>query len=244
MSDAAKSALKSAMPAIVTCGLAGTVLAILAPYGTQSFSLPGRFAFWIGLCFAGGVGAAITDVIAKLSKIELSPWGRVFSQSITATIVVTLAMILMNLSIGESASGAAIALLFFYVWVIAITISTIGHLSARTSPKPDGPPQLALYDRLPIHQQNSEIYALAAEDHYVRIITSKGEEMILMRLSDAIKEVAPLEGLSPHRSWWVAKQGVEHMSKSNGKTEIVLKSGRAVPVSRNKVKVLKGAGWR
>jgi len=141
MSDAAHSAFKSAIPAIITCGLAGTVLAILAPYGTHSFSLIGRFAFWVGLCLAGGVGAWLTDLFSSLFKIELSPWARVFSQSITATIVVTLAMILMNLSIGATVSGSAIALLFFYVWVIAITISTIGQLSAKTPPKPNGPPR-------------------------------------------------------------------------------------------------------
>jgi hypothetical protein len=36
--------------------------------------------------------------------------------------------------------------------------------------------------------------ALSVEDHYVRVRTTRGEEMILMRLSDAIRETAPETG--------------------------------------------------
>lgn len=243
MSSTAKSALKLAMPAAVTCLVAGTILAILAPYGTHSFSLSGRFSFWVELCFAGGFGACLTDVRAKQFNIKLAPWPRVFAQSITATFVVTLAMILMDLSIGGAVTGAQIALLFFYVWVISITISTVGHLLARTPTIPQGPPRPALFERLPMHLRNSEIHDLSAEDHYVRIITSKGEEMILIRLSDAIKEVTPLDGPSPHRSWWVAAAGVEKLTKADGKSVLILKSGKTVPISRNGMKEVRAAGW-
>ena len=68
--------------------------------------------------------------------------------------------------------------------------------------------------------------------------------MVLMRLTDAIKEASPQIGLSPHRSWWVAENGVETVKRSNGKTEIVLKSGHQVPVSRNGSKTLRDAGWK
>lgn len=244
MSGTAKLALKSAMPAIITCAVAGTVLAVLSPYGTHYLSLPARFAFWVGLCLAGGLGAGLTDIIANHFAIKLAPWTRVFAQSVTATLVVTAAMILLNLSIGSSVNGAQIALLFFYVWVISITISTIGHLTARARAQhQEAPVRPALYARLPMHLRSGEIYALSAEDHYVRIITSNGDDMILMRLSDAIKEVSPLSGVSPHRSWWVAAAGVEKLLKANGKTEIVLKSGQSVPVSRNGKKATQEAGW-
>ena len=243
MARAAKSVFKLAFPAIVTCLLAGTVLAILAPYGTTSLSLFGRFAFWIGLCFAGGFGAGLTDIIAKLLKFKLAPWTRVLAQSITATIVVTITMLLMNLSIGAQLSGAQIALLFFYVWVVSMTISTIGYFTSRTSVRSETPLRPTLFERLPMHLRNSDIHALSAEDHYVRVITSKGEELILMRLSDAIKEASPLSGLSPHRSWWVAEAGVEKLGKVKGKTEIILKSGKTVPVSRNGKKTVREAGW-
>ena len=70
-----------------------------------------------------------------------------------------------------------------------------------------------LLERLPVRLQNSEIFALNSEDHYVHIHTSKGAEMMLMRLSDAVRDSQPLDGLKVHRSWWVAKQGIEDVQK-------------------------------
>lgn len=64
-----------------------------------------------------------------------------------------------------------------------------------------------------------------------------------MRLSDAISELAPLPGLSPHRSWWVAESGVAKTLRQDGKTMINLRNDISVPVSRLKVKTLKDAGW-
>ena len=37
--------------------------------------------------------------------------------------------------------------------------------------------------------------------------------MMLMRLSDAVRDSQPLDGLKVHRSWWVAKQGIEDVQK-------------------------------
>ena len=64
-----------------------------------------------------------------------------------------------------------------------------------------------------------------------------------MRLSDAIKEVAPLAGLKTHRSWWVAEQGVDAVKRKEGKTIILLKNDSRVPVSRSGQKTVKDAGW-
>lgn len=69
------------------------------------------------------------------------------------------------------------------------------------------------------------------------------DELILMRLSDAIAETAPLARLSPHRSWWTAENGVSRVIRKDGKLIITLKTGQSVPVSRNKAKAVKEAGW-
>ena len=51
----------------------------------------------------------------------------------------------------------------------------------------------------------AELYAIESEDHYLRVHTSAGQELILMRLADAVRELAGVEGLQTHRSWWVAR---------------------------------------
>ena len=64
-----------------------------------------------------------------------------------------------------------------------------------------------------------------------------------MRLSDAIKETAPQKGLQTHRSWWVAEAGVKRVKKQDGKLSITLKNDAIAPVSRNKAKIVREAGW-
>ena len=107
--------------------------------------------------------------------------------------------------------------------------------SHQTAPK--------VLSRLPVHLQEAELYALSAEDHYVRVHTSKGVEMVLMRLSDAISEAGGVMGVQTHRSWWVAKSAIDDIQSKRRSAELTLKNGVKVPVSRNALKVLKDMGW-
>ncbi len=237
---------KSLMPMLITCAAAGTVLAILAPFGTDNFSAPYRFVYWIGLCLAGGVGAAAIGIFTHWRKISLRPWPAALAQSLTSSIAVSLVILLMNVMRYGMPGAGQIAQTFFYVWVVGLAISAIGALirTAREGAQGENAAAAnaarpALYGRLKPKLRRAEIYALAAEDHYVRVITSAGDDLILMRLSDAITETAPIAGLSPHRSYWVAERGVEKVSKS----ELILKTGQAIPISRAGAKLVKAAGW-
>jgi len=97
-------------------------------------------------------------------------------------------------------------------------------------------------NRLPIKYRATDLYAVSSEGHYLRVHTNRGEELILMRLSDAIRELASADGLQIHRSWWVANNGVAESLRKNGKRTIVLKSGSKAPVSRSFIQALKDAG--
>lgn len=46
------------------------------------------------------------------------------------------------------------------------------------------------------------------EDRYLRIHTDGGSDLILMRLRDAVGELAGADGLQVHRSFWVARAAV------------------------------------
>lgn len=95
-----------------------------------------------------------------------------------------------------------------------------------------------LAKRLPISCR-SRILALQAEDHYVRVITETGSQLLLMRLSDAIAELDGLEGLRVHRSWWVARSAIADANlKARGAT-VTLVNGQDVPVARNQVALLR-----
>jgi DNA-binding LytR/AlgR family response regulator len=97
--------------------------------------------------------------------------------------------------------------------------------------------------RLPPRLAGADLYAVEAEDHYLRLHTSKGQDLILMRLTDAIDELEGLEGAQTHRSWWVAKSAVADAERLDGRAVLTLKGGAEVPVSRGFAKALRSAGW-
>ena len=74
--------------------------------------------------------------------------------------------------------------------------------------------------------------SLHAEDHYVRVETVNGSELILMRLADAIQLAQPIKGVQVHRSHWVALDQVTGYDKTDGTWTVILTNGRCVPVSR------------
>jgi hypothetical protein len=88
-----------------------------------------------------------------------------------------------------------------------------------------------------------ELWALQMEDHYLRVHTSNGNDLILHRMSDALAEVASLEGRQVHRSWWVARAAIAAAERDGRRLMLVLKGGLKVPVSRANVAAIKDAGW-
>lgn len=225
---------------LLTPLLAGVVLAILAPFGTSHFLIPFRFLYWIGLTLAGGLGAMGVHFILSWKAPETSVWIWAGLQSAGAT----LAVAPFVFSLHTQSGFGPILMTLFYIWVVAIVITAFGQLAGRrhiaTGPEPARP---ALLDRLPPKFRDATLYAISSEDHYIRIHSAAGEHMLLMRLTDAEDLAAPLPGLKPHRSWWVAEAGVESVVKSGGKIKIALKSGTIVPVSREGAKRVKDAGW-
>lgn len=235
--------MKSFLPLILTSAIAGLILAILAPLGTNYFPFLNRIIFWVGLCIAGGFGAGIVNIIATRLDWTLNDEVISFGQSIGATVSVSLVYFLIFPP--NTFKSSMITIL--YILVISCVISGVGYLLGRQNTHKSANAHInnraVLFDRLPPKLRQADIYAISAEDHYVRVHTSHGDEMILMRLSDAIKETSPLTGVVPHRSWWVAEQGVEKVERKDGKIKLLLRNSVTVPVSRNGSKTVKQAGW-
>jgi len=227
------------------CLIIGIILSILAPYGTGRLGILPRLTYWTVLCLAGAIGAAVFMPLAAKFGRKPSRIMEVFGQSITSSILVTALLAAWNNYNSSNVDLFEALYLFVFVWVIGITITTVVHLAERAS-RPESSFETSrpdLYERLKPNLRNAEIYALMAEDHYVRVFTSNGEDLILMRLSDAVKEMGNIKGLPVHRSWWVAEAGVKAAKKSDGKISLELHSGQIAPVSRSNAKSVKLAGW-
>ena len=133
------------------------------------------------------------------------------------------------------------------VFVNTLVVTGVAFLLRRRPTQthaaaPDAPAPKFLA-RLPARLASAEVYAVEAEDHYLRLHTSKGQDLILMRMADAIEELKGLEGAQTHRSWWVARAAVAHAERQDGRAVLTLKDGAEVPVSRGFAKALRSAGW-
>lgn len=97
-----------------------------------------------------------------------------------------------------------------------------------------------LTSRIP-PELGSEIIALEAEDHYVRVHTPKGSALTLMRLSEAIDLIDERLGFRVHRSWWVARNSIHSFDRDGQSVGLRLVNGTKVPVGRMYVAAVRSA---
>ena len=70
------------------------------------------------------------------------------------------------------------------------------------------------------------------QNHFVRVTTDRGSAMVLIRFSDAVRELAGHSGAQVHRSHWVAAGQAKQILHEKNRTMIELADGRRLPVSR------------
>lgn len=241
--------------AAISVGL-GVIFAWFGVYGTAEFPMMQRIVYWSGLIALGAFSAIfISPFVFERGLAKAHPAIQIAVASLLISLPVTVGIILL-----EAASDGFVSPYtwwiqqYLYVVVVSALLTTGGWVldrlkdskaaaSAATVPVAAAPAGSAFADRLPVKFRAGTVYAVSAEDHYLRVHTSVGETMVLMRLADAVRELAAIEGLQTHRSWWVARQGLADANRDDGKLTLKLKSGAEAPVSRTYAKAVKDAGW-
>ncbi len=122
-----------------------------------------------------------------------------------------------------------------------VLLAAAKRLSEAPPDKPS--PAISPFLRRIPPRLGTELLWLSSEDHYIRVTTSLGSDLILCRLSDAIAELGAEVGQRVHRSHWVARRAIGSVERKDGKTALVLVTGEIVPVSQSYVPALKAAGW-
>ncbi len=228
---------------------AGLFLAFLGPFNaTPGFPFWATAFYWIGLIFVGSLTAegARALLSAKWPDLPLAPY--LLFISLAAAAAATLGvMAIETLFIQREMPARYLPTLFGIVWVISLAMTGVGYMAERSilGPPPEAPegagPVETFLSRLPLKYRQAELHAVSSEDHYLRVLTSLGEELILMRLADAVRELEG-SGLQVHRSWWVATAAVREVKRTGGKLSLVLPSGKEAPVSRTYAAGAKAAG--
>ncbi len=111
-----------------------------------------------------------------------------------------------------------------------------GPVSVESAPLPD------FLQRSAVASAN-EVLALQAEEHYVRVFSADGSELIHCRFRDAVEDMPDGLGLQVHRSWWVADSAVRSASRGSRRWQLTLDSEVTVPVSDSYVAVVREKGW-
>lgn len=238
-------------------------LSLINAFGTDVIPFVMRFVYWSALMLAGSLVAVGVDrfglkVVRHRLHLEGRPW--LYGIVLTALLTPSISLVVWAITplFGHMRWDIALYARFLApVGIISAAMTTLNVLinrepqqshafstpSTLASAEDTDAARVAFRERLPFKHQKADIYALSAEDHYLRVHTSAGNTLILMRLYDAIRELEGIEGSQTHRSWWVARDAIEDIRRQDGRVSLTLRGDIEAPVSRSYQKVLKADGW-
>ncbi|KUF11990.1 hypothetical protein AVJ23_05290 [Pseudoponticoccus marisrubri] len=226
----------------------GAVAGIAGPFGTDALlPLVPRLGYWLVLVTATyGAGVLAGEVLGP--RLGRQPaWLRVTAVGSLTGVLVWGVVLGLNLLFfaylpGPRELPGFLATLFVIALIVTAVLHVAGrhlHPAAPEVPAPTKPP--ALLERLPLDKR-APLVALSVEDHYVRVRTTKGEELLLMRLGDAIRETDGVRGAQVHRSHWAAFGQVQGARRVGDRAILTMTDGTEIPVSRANVPRIREAG--
>ena len=228
----------------------GLVMGALGPYRTLDVAPLLRTAYWLLATIGSGLAGIAVD--SALGPRVRGFWPRVVVVSLAMTPPVTLYIYALNaLMLDLPRRWWLLPQLAWQVLVVALLIMALRALAWRrvvetrtvvAPPLPDA--ERAFRLRLSARRRTARLIAVEADDHYVRVHTDAGSELVSMRFAEAVEELALAYGYRLHRSWWAAADAIEAVRWKRGTGEARLAGGIVAPVSRSCANVLKQAGWR
>jgi hypothetical protein len=230
----------------------GVLMGFLGPFDTDRLPPVERYAYWMICAVGGGVIGVMAD--EGLSRRMAATWRRVAVVSVLMTPPVTLLVLAtQGLLMNQALTWSSYLGLLWQVWPIMLPLMLVRTLAWRRSPAqvetrtiiaaPLPEAEAAFRRRLSAKRRGARLLAIEAHDHYLKVHTDAGAELITLRFADALEELAHAHGWRVHRSWWVAADAVESVRWRRGAGEVRLLGGLVAPVSRTHAPVLKQAGW-
>ena len=230
----------------------GALMGFLGPFASERVPPLRRYVYWM-ICMVGGglIGVFLDALVARRVA---ATWPRVLLVSVLMTppvslLVQTTEVVMM---VGRYDLGVYWRLQW-QVLPISLAVMAVRALAWRRPPArvetrtvvaPPLPEAEAVFRRrLSAKRRAARLIAVEAHDHYLKVHTDAGEELITLRFADALEELARAHGHRVHRSWWVAAEAIEAVRWRRGAGEVRLAGGLEAPVSRTYAPVLKEAGW-
>ena len=229
----------------------GVVLAFTGAFGMDQVSLGFRLAYWEPIMLMGALwGHLCSRLVERRIDLDRRPW----LATLALTLVISGPLSIMVWAVtgwffddDRSVTLARLPDFLGPVTLVTGVLSALnvflGRTPVQTHAAPAGAAPARFLDRLPFRLRGATLRAVEAEDHYLRVHTDRGSDLILMRLSDALAELEGLEGAQTHRSWWVARTALRGVARGDGRATLTLEGGLSAPVSRRYARALREAGW-
>lgn len=247
-------------------GAAVFMTTLAGPFGTfEQLVFPIRFFYWtVGIVFVTMLVTALSFIAYSASRGMGWPWppGALVAALLAIpphwVLVYEMDKVLMpgsNDGLLDLLPYVAIPVIVMTMLVNAVVIrvlsmsealqsSALGEPLAAVPAAADPLPaqELSLlFQRVPAHL-GRDVVCLRAQDHYLEVVTTIGSALVLMRLSDAERDLAGLRGMRVHRSWWVALDHVAEFSQAEGGgVSLTTSTGHSIPVSRGQRAALRAA---
>ncbi|HEX8470697.1 MAG TPA: LytTR family DNA-binding domain-containing protein [Brevundimonas sp.] len=230
----------------------GLLMGFLGPFDSESAPVLLRYLYWmICLIGCGLIGVAADDWLSR--RIPMT-WRRVAVVSLLVTPPGSLLVLTtQNVLMGQPFGWQVFLNLLWQVWPIVLAVMAVRSLVWRRMPvrvetrtviaPPLPEAEAAFRRRLSAKRRTARLIAIEADDHYLKVHTDAGEELVTLRFADALAELAGAYGWRIHRSWWVSAEAVEAVRWRRGVGEMRLVGGLTAPVSRTYAPMLKEAGW-
>jgi hypothetical protein len=225
----------------------GLFLGFLGPYGTADDPALPRHVFWLTVIVAGGMlGIAIE---ARLRPRLPGAWTAALAAVPLMTppiVLFVLAAMVVLFGHQHDFFGDYAHKLFAEVFVICLVVMVTRRLlwqpaqrivETRTIHSPPLPDAEATFRRrLSAPRRGARLLAVEAHDHYVRVHTGAGVELLSVRFADAMAELGGAHGFQVHRSWWVSAAAIKAAYWRRASGDIELEGGSGAPLLRE-------AGW-
>jgi hypothetical protein len=237
--------------------VAGTLFAVLVcavggPFDTMQLALPSRLVFWL--------------VLIGWNSLKWWLWyawlGPRTGTRRTAVLAAVMGALLINASLPLEidmmfrAIGKPMVLpwagLYLTALMVAGSISALtallrgprGMVPVAVAAAPVATPAPSLLAQRAGLPDLASVLMVAAEDHYLRLVLGDGRRpLVLFRLSDALPELAGLDGMQVHRSAWVARRHVVGAARDGRRWKLKLADGDEQAVSESFLPAVRAAGW-
>ena len=230
--------------------IVAVLVALSGGFGTGFLAILPRTVYWVALSvFGAAIGILVVRPAIPGRWFEHRPWVAwsliALGVALPMSVVVAVAATIINRH-----AFAPSMILQVFPTTLATTLGMTAlaflvrsrHL-VETHAAAAGAAPAKFLERLPLKLHGARLWAVEAEDHYLRLHTSLGQDLILMRLADAVSELEGIEGAQTHRSWWVAREAVTGAERAEGRATLTLVDGAQVPVSRGYARTLREGGW-